>query len=93
MTFKELTETLSYAHKHYDEVAGDKLLYCVAASEEYDNVALILSGSTERLAGLFAFHASKDKDVATAILMAAEVIAAEVIKERMFADTDKAKMN
>lgn len=76
MTFKELTETLSYAHEHYDEVAGDKdkLLYCVAASEEYDNVALILSGSTERLAGLFAFHASKDKDVAAAILMAAEVI-------------------
>ncbi len=51
-----------------------KLFYSIATSEDYDSVALILSGSAKQLAGALAFHASKDKDVATAILMAAEII-------------------
>jgi len=76
MTFKELIEVLVHARNHYDEIAGDKdkLFYSIAISEEHDNATLILSGSAKQLAGALAFHASKDKDVAAAVLMAAEAV-------------------
>lgn len=80
MTFNDLVETLAYARNHYDAIAGDKdkLLYAIASSEEHNSVALIFSGTAKQLAGALAFHASKDEHVATAVLMAAEIVKARI---------------